>query len=97
MPTDPVSPPSFVYSNNGFDYRIEDADYVVSQGEVIFKSPPSAQQLSAAFPNHSIFQQIINLEIAQTPRRVRDAVDGTDGGWLRSLEIQIAALRSQLK
>lgn len=45
----------------------------------------------------SVKAQIAALEAMQTPRRVRDAVIGADGGWLAGLEKQIAALRAQLK
>lgn len=36
------------------------------------------------------------LESSATPRRVREAIAGTDGGWLASVNSQIAALRVQL-
>jgi hypothetical protein len=47
--------------------------------------------------NAEIKKQIMVLESLQTPRRVREAMLGTDNGWLTSLETQIAALRAQLK
>ena len=43
-----------------------------------------------------IKQQILELESQQTPRRIREAVLGVDGGWLAGIEAQIEALRSQL-
>lgn len=36
------------------------------------------------------------LEAKITPRRYREAALGTDGGWLSSLDRQIATLRAQL-
>lgn len=41
-------------------------------------------------------QQINDLESSITPRRMREAVLGTDGGWLANLDAQIADLRKQL-
>lgn len=40
--------------------------------------------------------QILELEAQVTPRRLREAALGTDGGWLANIEQQIAALREQL-
>lgn len=40
--------------------------------------------------------QIAELETTVTPRRIREAVLGIDGGWLAALDAQIAALRAQL-
>ena len=36
---------------------------------------------------------IERLEASQTPRRVREAVLGTDNGWLAALEAKIKSLR----
>lgn len=43
-----------------------------------------------------IKRQIAELEATATPRRMREAVLGTDGGWLANLDAQIQALRKQL-
>jgi hypothetical protein len=40
--------------------------------------------------------QIIALEAIVTPRRIREAILGTDGGWLANQEALIAAERSKL-
>ncbi len=40
--------------------------------------------------------QIDILEATQTPRRLREAANGTDGGWLKTLDAEIVALRTQL-
>lgn len=40
--------------------------------------------------------QITELEMQQTPRRMREAALGIDGGWLASLDEQIQVLRAQL-
>lgn len=47
--------------------------------------------------NKKILQQISQLESTITPRRQREAILGTDNGWLANVDAQIAALRSQLK
>lgn len=47
-------------------------------------------------PSDAIKAQIAALETQQTPRRVREASLGTDGGWLACLEAQIEDLRAQL-
>ena len=40
--------------------------------------------------------QIAALEASITPRRIREAILGTDGGWLANQEALIAAERSKL-
>jgi hypothetical protein len=46
--------------------------------------------------NDMLLLQIDFLEAKQTLRRMREASSGTDGGWLASLNTQIAALREQI-
>lgn len=43
-----------------------------------------------------VLSQILALEAQVTQRRIREAVLGTDNGWLAELDAQIAALRAQL-
>lgn len=43
-----------------------------------------------------IFEEIARLESEVTPRRIREAVLGTDDGWLANQEALIAAERSKL-
>lgn len=50
--------------------------------------PPAADE--------EIKRQIVALESQQTPRRIREALLGTDNGWLADIESQIEALREQL-
>ena len=61
---------------------------------------PTEAEIDAAWAAYqarqTILDQIAALEATQTPRRMRDAVAGTDNGWLADLETQIAALRAQL-
>lgn len=42
------------------------------------------------------FSQILELEASITPRRLRDAILGTDEGWLAGVEAQIETLRAAL-
>ena len=65
--------------------KLSDKDAAKLQAE---QNKPSAHDL--------IRLQIIALESQQTPRRVREAALGLDNGWLKNLESEIAALRSQL-
>jgi hypothetical protein len=41
--------------------------------------------------------KISELESTVTPRRLREAILGADGGWLHALDQQIAAMRADLK
>ena len=50
--------------------------------------PPTRQQ--------SIQQQISELEGQVTPRRMREATLGLDGGWLAGINTQIDTLRKSL-
>ncbi len=95
----------FAYSNDGSMRSIDPG--MEQPGEVLFAEIPTDDQLESAFPgykaakgvrdnNSAILAQIQTLEAAQTMRRMREAIAGTDGGWLSNLESQIAALRAQL-
>jgi len=55
----------------------------------IAPDPPTADE--------EIKRQILVLESQQTPRRIREALLGVDGGWLAGVESQIEALRAQLE
>jgi hypothetical protein len=61
------------------------------EGKPILIDPP------AATPNQIIMGKITALEESVTARRIREAVLGVDGGWLKALNDQIAALRVNLK
>lgn len=47
--------------------------------------------------NALILSQIATLESTISERRKREAILGTDNGWLAGIEAQIAALREQLE
>jgi hypothetical protein len=46
--------------------------------------------------NEVIISQIAALESTVTPRRIREAVLGSDSGWLANINNQIAILRGNL-
>lgn len=52
--------------------------------------------LEQQLAHNVVIQQIAALEATITPRRMREAVLGTDNGWLANVEQQIDALRQQL-
>jgi hypothetical protein len=94
---------NYCYSNNGLSWRMVSPSYIAQEGEVLFNTVPSSSELSSAFSQYtitaaaaSIKAQIIALEATATPRRLREAVLGTDSGWLGNLNTQITALRAQL-
>jgi len=43
-----------------------------------------------------LLSQIRELEVQATPRRIREASIGTDKGWMKNLDAQIAVLRAKL-
>lgn len=93
----------YAYSNDGLSFRMVDDDYIAQSGEVMFSGIPTSGQLASAFTkftaseaNLVIVRQIVTLEAQQTPRRMREALAGTDGGWLAALNTQITTLRAQL-
>ncbi len=96
-------PDVICYSNNGMGMRYVPADYSAAVDEAVFEAEATPEQLAAAFPNYKtkaaqeeIAAQIADLEAMQTPRRIREAVAGTDNGWLTALNNKIAALRAKL-
>lgn len=48
-------------------------------------------------PNDLILAKIAELEASVTTRRMREALLGTDNGWMKALDEQIATLRNGLK
>lgn len=93
----------YCYRNNGLSVHSVEDDYVAQSGEFLSVDIATPQQLSAAFTGYasaaseqSIQDQIIFLEGTQTPRRIREAANGTDNGWMKGLDAQIEALREQL-
>lgn len=83
-----------------FDYSLP---HKIVDGQPILLTQAEIDEIEAARladevaqPKRLIRQQILALESQVTQRRLREAVLGTDNGWLSDIESQIAALRSQL-
>ena len=73
----------------------------VQTGEVTERNftPEEKAEREAAIALHEAgaTQRAINdLELQVTPRRMREAALGIDGGWLAGVDAQISALRSKL-
>ena len=76
--------------------------HVTSEGNIPFteeeelkwdiQEATNAQEL----PKIKIKADIAALEATITPRRTREAILGTDNGWLADVELQIQELRGQL-
>lgn len=71
-----------------------------SQGKIIVYDKKSKQPISQDRPQPSerdiLISEIYDLESTITQRRIREAILGTDNGWLANVETQIAALREKL-
>ncbi len=67
-------------------------DYIIYQAWLAAGNTPTPY----VAPTPTIQQQIDTLEATMTPRRIREAANGTDNGWMKALDAQIAALRTQL-
>lgn len=61
-----------------------------SWAEITGSWPPAPSE------SDKIKDQIVALEATVTPRRLREAALGADGGWLKNLDDQIVALRAKL-
>ena len=89
MPKDAVPVTEVVYATlfaAQADGRVIQAD---ANGNPVAIDPPPP-------PPPTIAQQIVALESTATPRRIREAELGIDGGWLKALNDQIVALRAKL-
>lgn len=76
--------------------------HATSEGNVPFTEEEELQ-LDAELAEHAkeqpkilIKAEIAALETTITPRRTREAILGTDNGWLAGIELQIGQLRQQL-
>lgn len=76
--------------------RMVDGELVdMTADEIAARNAEVAAEL-ALQPQQLIKQQIQALEAQITDRRIREAILGSDSGWLRDINNQIAALRAQL-
>lgn len=78
-------------------WRIDFQDTATPDQRAAGQAVIDAFSIDTANANQALLDQIARLEGQQTDRRVREALAGTDGGWLANLNSQIAALRAQLK
>jgi hypothetical protein len=72
-------------------------------GELVDLTPEEEAQCKADYladqahiEANRVLNEIIALEASITLRRTREAILGTDNGWLAEQEAAIAALRAQL-
>ena len=72
-------------------------------GELVDLTPEEEAQREANYiadqaqiEANRVLNEIIALEATITPRRTREAILGTDNGWLVAQDAAIAALRAQL-
>lgn len=91
-----ISPEKFQV--RGIDIHWMRDEYSTTENLVIVADViANYDELAAAYiAKQGIIKQIYDLETLQTPRRVRETLNGTDNGWMVALEAQIAALRTQL-
>ena len=88
------------YVNNLFDgvqegqtILIPEAGYIWQDGKWVAPPPPTAEELA----RQAILKEIARLEAeAAQPRRIREAILGTDNGWLAAQEALIATERAKL-
>ena len=79
--------------------RIE-LDVSTGRKKIITLTETEVAELQAralASLNDDVKQQIAALEATVTPRRLREAILGTDKGWLADVDAQIAERRASLK
>lgn len=78
----------YAYAADGSQDEHIPADFVPATAEQV-----QAIQNPAPTPEQVRSSAIAVLEATVTPRRMREALLGTDGGWLAGVEARIAALR----
>ena len=85
----------------GFDpnlpYKNVDGENINLTADEIAEREQAASLWAAGQAKRDALEQIGVLEGKVTQRRLRDALLGTDGGWLAEINNEIAALRGQLK
>ncbi len=77
---------------------------LIQAGNIVREATPEEQAaLLASYEKvkrnpvkEEVLSSIAALEAKITPRRQREAILGTDNGWLANVDAQIAALRAQL-
>lgn len=84
---------SYAIRKDGQGWRSVNSKDDVGNDETYSETQPGPIEPTA---NQLVISQIAELEATVTDRRVREAVLGVDGGWLKSLNDQIAGLRAKL-
>jgi hypothetical protein len=76
---------------------VQDIDDAVGYWDVSGDTPvKDTDQEKADATKAGILQNIALLEAEITPRRIREAILGTDGDWLKNKEAEIATERAKL-
>lgn len=76
--------------------------HATSEGNIPFTAEEELERdaqeatITQSLPKIKIKSDIAALEATITPRRTREAILGTDNGWLADVELQIGQLRQQL-
>jgi hypothetical protein len=83
MMTTPIAPPGFDPNLSGCFFK--DGSWVIIPSQI------------GPTPTEVILKQIATLEASVTQRRIREATLGTDNGWLKNVDAEIATLRVSLK
>ena len=90
------------YNFNGGCRMISDSAELLP-GEVARPEGVSPEELEAIFPGvtgrrrvQEALRQLEALEAMITPRRLREAILGVDGGWLANMERRIGECRESL-
>jgi len=83
--------PSLSFENGHYE-TVPPVDHVALE----IATAAALAEYAAGEGRRNILRQIELIESAITPRRFREALLGTDGGWLAARNQEIATLRSQL-
>lgn len=76
---------------------VQDIDDAISYWDVSGDTPSKdSDQQTADATKNAIIQKIVLLEMEVTPRRIREAILGTDSDWLKNKETEIATERAKL-
>lgn len=76
---------------------VQDIDDAIRYWDVSGDTPvKDSDQQTADATKNAIIQKIVLLEMEVTPRRIREAILGTDGDWLKNKEAEIATERAKL-
>jgi hypothetical protein len=83
------------FGNESFKIDFKNKVVQVSN-EILNYTQKEIENQQTAIRKEKAKRDIMALESSITPRRTREAILGTDNGWLADIESQIETLRSQL-